>query len=341
MFLAHSEVNLDFQSSENTSSKEKAPLTASIDKSAPTNIELRRRASSSMASSESGPDLEPLPKDTRKQKNTMTDETAEVDRSAHEYPREEDEFEFNDDDIDQRAEDIAEEVSTQVQTNRVVQYFIRTICKRLSLFEIDNSNSTARTKPFLPIPFTQVRLLEILGAITMVCFIDDDIICENYSVTEEIFLLVDHKEDRTGLQRGNTEMGKNRHVEDASSHNPSSQTATNASRNAFIRTGIVLDLHGNPEATGSRFEDPDWWRYLPSLKPLGLNALLTYSYTNKEPLPSQTPTQTPLFPNHFYLAYSMPSGSSLLGLPYCERDESAVLRNATSSPNTSHWANKG
>ena len=40
--------------------------------------------------------------------------------------------------------------------------------------------------------------------------------------------------------------------------------------------GVVLDLHANPEASGSRFEDPMWWKYLPSLKPIGLNALLTY-----------------------------------------------------------------
>ena len=28
-----------------------------------------------------------------------------------------------------------------------------------------------------------------MGAVTMMCFVDDDIICEGYSVSEEIFLL--------------------------------------------------------------------------------------------------------------------------------------------------------
>jgi len=53
----------------------------------------------------------------------------------------------------------------------------------------------------------------------------------------------------------------------------------------------VLDLHANPEATGSRFENPQWWRYLPSLKPLGLNAMLTYNYTAAETCSQQESAQ--------------------------------------------------
>lgn len=87
------------------------------------------------------------------------------------------------------------------------------------------------------------RILEVLGAVTMVCFVDDDVICEDYSVTEEIFLLV-------------------------SNENNMESTAAK---------GTILDLHANPQASGSRFEDPMWWKFLPSLKPIGLNAMLTYS----------------------------------------------------------------
>ena len=32
-------------------------------------------------------------------------------------------------------------------------------------------------------------LLQVLGSSTRVCFVDDDVICEQFSVTEEIFLL--------------------------------------------------------------------------------------------------------------------------------------------------------
>ena len=41
----------------------------------------------------------------------------------------------------------------------------------------------------------------------------------------------------------------------------------------------MLDLHANPQATGTRFEDPSWYLRLPSLKPIGLNAMLTYIST--------------------------------------------------------------
>lgn len=76
----------------------------------------------------------------------------------------------------------------------------------------------------------------------MVCFVDDDIICEGYSVTEEIYLLITGEKDLTAG-----------------------------------RKGTILDLHANPEADGSRFENPLWWKYLPNLKPIALNSMLTYT----------------------------------------------------------------
>jgi hypothetical protein len=107
-----------------------------------------------------------------------------------------------------------------------------------------NSNNDDNNE-LLPVPFSGVQLLEVLGAVTMVCFIDDDIICESYSVAEEIFLL------------------------------KSNDTINNES-DVNVK-GTVLDLHANPNASGSRFENPLWWKYLSSLKPMGLAALLTYS----------------------------------------------------------------
>jgi len=41
----------------------------------------------------------------------------------------------------------------------------------------------------------------------------------------------------------------------------------------------VLDLHANAEVEGSRFENPLWFKYLPSLKPIGLSAMLTHCPT--------------------------------------------------------------
>ena len=54
-----------------------------------------------------------------------------------------------------------------------------------------SSTGSNLSKPMtlLPVPLGRTRFLEVLGGVTMVCFVDDDIICEGYSVTEEIFLL--------------------------------------------------------------------------------------------------------------------------------------------------------
>ena len=135
-------------------------------------------------------------------------------------------------------------MSNNVHFDRVLQYLVRTICRRLSVTLTSEGPGL-----FLPIPLNQCRVLESLGAITMVCFVDDDIICENYSVTEEIFLLVDQKNDWGGGGGGRGEGGGADQYPSAHPHpNPPATAA------AFIRTGMVLDLHGSPEATGSRSE---------------------------------------------------------------------------------------
>jgi hypothetical protein len=130
---------------------------------------------------------------------------------------------------------------------------------------------------YLPIPMARTRILEVLGAVTMVCFVDDDVICENYSVTEEIFLLMDdHQSNQTGSPKKASPQATNVQASDEGGGAAESDARVKP-KQANVK-GIVLDLHANPEATGSRFENPQWWRYLPSLKPLGLNAMLTYSY---------------------------------------------------------------
>lgn len=152
-----------------------------------------------------------------------------------------------------------------------------------------SSTDSSTDDAYLPIPLARSRLLEVLGAVTMVCFVDDDVICEGYSVTEEIFLLMDNP------QVGDTAHPSQKHKPSSASQQlqPDARSTdeadlagaglltqpTSRQLTTTAAKGIVLDLHANPEATGSRFENPQWWRYLPSLKPLGLNAMLTYAYT--------------------------------------------------------------
>ena len=158
------------------------------------------------------------------------DEIKDTDKSSSDG-----DFDDEDEDLDKRALENSVEASHRIQFKRKLKYAVHIFCSRLGIFE----RWRQATNDLLPIPMSKLRLLEVLGSVTMICFIDDDVICEDFSVTEEIFLL---------QSTGNSE----------------------------VKTK-VLDLHANPEATGSRFENPQWFTYLPSLKPIGLNAVLTYS----------------------------------------------------------------
>lgn len=232
--------------------------------------------------------------------------------------------EFVDDDIDARADDFGEEISTQVKLRRYWQYLLLVLQKRLLGDSVLSGSSEARDRgfspynwffrrlfngfqrlfrwalgliiddlesvEFLPIPLARTRLIEVLGGITMICFVDDEVICEGYSVAEEIFLLMDNQHgDRPhtgslkldGLLSSDLSPG----AKSDSAVDPLTPTGESTPSTASVEEdeskknmkGIVLDLHANPEAAGSRFENPLWWQYLPSLKPLGLNAMMTYT----------------------------------------------------------------
>ena len=143
------------------------------------------------------------------------------------------------------VEENAAEVSSKLSLTRWLQYSLLVLRRRLGLHSTAHSSSTLD----MPIPFIRTRLLETLGSITFVSFIDDDLICEGYSIAEELFLL------------------KNADIKEG----PTASSLVESNK------GIVLDLHANSTASGSRFESPTWWKHLLSLKPIGLNALLTYA----------------------------------------------------------------
>jgi len=265
-------------------------------------------------------------------KSDDVEEGGHSSRSSRETPAQVDEF--LDEDIDERAEEIADDVNTKVHWSRYFFYMFRTIQHRLLLIfsatttsSISSSNSSSSIgvvghddddQYYLPIPLASTRLLEVLGAITMVCFVDDDVICEGYSVTEEIFLLMDnHNESNNNYEESiqqqkypippqqnndiynnnnninnNNINNNNNNNNNSSLHNDSSDHSATADIDGDIDTfsshayrskaaitggssktggakafvsvkGMVLDLHASPEATGSRFENPLWWRYLP------------------------------------------------------------------------------
>ena len=146
----------------------------------------------------------------------------------------------------------------------------------------------------LKVPHANSQLLEFLGGITMVCFVDEDVICEGYSVSEEIFLLNNNTQQAksnkrfpdTAVNTTDSASSKTRtklksidfSSEEFTVHDDREETAaTTTAITTSQSNGLILDLHANPEAHGSRFENPQWWQYLPNLKPIGLNAMLTYS----------------------------------------------------------------
>lgn len=118
----------------------------------------------------------------------------------------------------------------------------------------------------------------------MVCFIDDDIVCENYSVSEEIYLLngnidpdIEYEVDRyciSGLYEDNkicvVDDGCERYIVGFACE--CTGNAHIASYCIYYTTSKLMQLPC--QAGGSRFENPKWWTYLPSLKPIGLTALL-------------------------------------------------------------------
>jgi hypothetical protein len=172
--------------------------------------------------------------------------------------------EFLDEDIDDRAEEKADQNDKKVQWCRLFNYFFQVLKLRLGLamggsrkYEYKSSNMNTSIKqsvltidiPLLPVPLARSRLLETLGAVTMCCFVDDDIICEGYSVTEEIFLLKGDIGISDSLSKNvSTNIASQSH-DDGTKESTKEILSTAASTTSPAKS-IVLDLHANPEASG-------------------------------------------------------------------------------------------
>jgi hypothetical protein len=241
--------------------------------------------------------------------------------------------EFVDDDLDERVDENAEMTDTKVTYVRFFQYVMKVLKARLFIGQLEKpareEDGNKKKGNFLPIPMASINITEQLGAITMVCFVDDDVISENYSVTEEIFLLTDDLDKSNNPSAWNSEKmenaspaagaGGNIQVDklhtswkidvNAAMNNPASHKSHHLP--GGYTKGTVLDLHANPEATGSRFENPSWWKFLLSLKPLGLNALLTFKHTAENLLSSDDLTiPSSAYANSFTAATATGAGGA-------------------------------
>jgi hypothetical protein len=164
--------------------------------------------------------------------------------------------EFLDEDIDVRVGDFERENPTRVHYGRRVVYCIACLLRRLGFSSSLLGYLRVNTDNILPIPFANKKLLEYLGGVTMVCFVDDDVVCEAVSATEEVFLLKSETENDASAATGSV-------------RERSSEIELAGGK------GVTIDLTSSTTA-GSRFETSNWWKYLPNLKPIGLNSMLTY-----------------------------------------------------------------
>lgn len=150
-----------------------------------------------------------------------------------------------------------------------------------------NWSSAENVELILSQPTATHSLVETLGAVSMVCFIDDDLVCDSSAVCEEILLMSDNPTDPSADSLRETKSGVNERNTMQDSADVSSKEGPNLqqpqpTRNLEVSAkSIVLDLYtqkggqqNEQQQQQNRFENPLWFNYLLALKPLGLAALL-------------------------------------------------------------------
>jgi hypothetical protein len=176
---------------------------------------------------------------------------------------------------------------------------------------------------FVRIPTASTCLLERLGVVTAFILVDDDLVCNPYSIPQQLLIpsgqglklldlcpTYDDDSEEESATDGSTVFRKRGRSFENDSDSDSDEarlsqhpTTTRTSkrlkafrRRILARKEIINDSSsdvstGHPEV---QFEDPLWWQYLPSLKCIGLGCLLVDErrlpnvFVLKEPPPSAT-----------------------------------------------------
>jgi hypothetical protein len=173
---------------------------------------------------------------------------------------------FDEFDVDQRIHLRSRAAqSRRISARRFTRYVISSLRSRLFLPRPMAANFTppppnsvsihfndSPEESLLPIPLAQTRTVEKLGGVTFLSVVDDELICET-TYPEEIFLL-NCKEEHEAAS-------------------------------------TVLGIMYDPSVSRLKFEDTNWWRYMPSLKPLGFTCLSTESNPILSP-PPEPPSPT-------------------------------------------------
>lgn len=199
-----------------------------------------------------------------------------------------------------------------------LRYFIRGCASRFNF--TDNPFFSGEDNELLHFPPISTCLYEKLGLVTASVFVDDELICDPISIPEQLlipssngFKLLDlfskydlsdedlsegdDKERSSTLNQSLSDNGLKRFLSSASDDSDSdwsedSQTRVarrKKKRNIFlfrkgkyltVKKSLYKDTH--EDKLGIQFEDPSWWRYLPSLKCIGLNCLLLEENQKKD-----------------------------------------------------------
>ena len=190
-----------------------------------------------------------------------------------------------------------------------LRYFIRGCQSRFSL--ADDLNLFGQRHDLFYFPPINMCLYEKLGSVTASAFIDDELVCDPISTPEQLLLpssdgfkLFDLYSKNDQDDDGNSEEHNSKTRDNAFKHFHSSASDDSHSDNDFEidievtrkrRRKIIFrsrrsnkdpklstkSYDNDKEPNEIQFEDPSWWRYLPSLKCIGLSCiLLEQNYQN-------------------------------------------------------------
>lgn len=154
-------------------------------------------------------------------------------------------------------------------SHSIASYYGQLLRRRWLVCKNDiKSNGASMIHSLFSLPFESSNFLEELGSISMVCFIDDDIICENNACCEEVLLMGEENDEIPGLSTPKYGVAK---------RTTEGLAKSIRDNNANHAKCLVMDLHSGTVENGKRFENPLWWQQLPSLKPLGLACLMNHA----------------------------------------------------------------
>jgi len=205
--------------------------------------------------------------------------------------------------------------------------FTKSLIKRITSWGNQKQRSVASLDALLSIPPATTYLLEKLGVVTALALVDDELACEPFSTPQQLlipsdqggFTLLDicpvvSDDAYSSDDDSNDNINSSRDFDSAHSDDSHDVTQYKHSFSAPARTLRRIkkyrgrkkskrrkDLHQNHQNCMNvddevQFEDPNWWKHLPSLKSIGLGCVLVEDYKQSRHCHSSTNEEVDLQP---------------------------------------------